>query len=260
MKRILASALGIAAFVLTVPTPSRADVVLFEDKFEGTNLDLWIGKAGAPHQGQIVTDPLNPANRVLTFTGVNFSGDMFSAAPVNLSRPRPYVLSFDFLGIPSGVENGGFIGISAAPIGDDSQQSWIGGTFPGALTAPPSVATTLTVDGRWHHYEIDFTEVVTANGLTQTLLMVEDWFNFGSVPGDAFFDNLKVFGVFDTRTVLSQVPCEGPAPGKKWKNHGAYVSTVSHLVDTYLAANIIAEEEAQEIMAAAGESDCGKKK
>lgn len=259
MKCKPASTLGIAALFVATANLSQADVILFQDKFEGTNLNQWIGKAGAPPQGQIVPDPLNPANHVLTFTGVNFSGDMFTAAPLNVSRPRQYVLSFDFLGLPSGVENGGFIGIAAAPT-SDSQQFWIGGTYPGALTAPPSVATTLVVDGAWHHYEIDFTEVVTANGLTETLLMVEDWFNFGSVPGDAFFDNIKVVGVYDLAPILAQVPCEGPAPGKKWKNHGAYVSTVSKVVEAYVAADIIVESEADEIMSAAGQSDCGKAK
>ena len=214
--------------------------------------------AGAPHQASVL-DPLNPANHVVDLQRVNFSGDLL-VAPVNLSRPRPYVLSFDFLGIPSGVENGGFIGIAAAPIGDDSQQSWVGGTFPGALTAPPSVATTLAADGQWHHYEIDFTAVLDEKDLTQAFLMLEDWFGLGSVPGDAFFDNIKVVGVYDISQVLAQVPCDGPAPGKKWKNHGDYVSTVSKVVETYLGANIIAPEEAQQILDAAGKSDCGKKK
>ena len=256
--------LGLATLLAATVSASRADITVFQEAFEGTNLVQWIGKDGVPHQGQLATDPLNPANHVLTFSGVNFYGDIFTAKPINVSRPRPYVLSFDFLGVPDPNnptrENGGFIGISAAPTTDDSLQSWIGGTFPGALTAPPSVATTLVADGQWHHYQIDFTAVLDEKDLTQAYLMLEDWFGLSSVPGDAFFDNIKVVGVYDTSPILAQVPCEGPTPGKKWKNHGDYVSTVSKVVDTYLAANIIAGEEALQIMNAAGGSDCGKKK
>jgi len=253
--------LGLATLLAAMVNPTRADITLFQENFEGTNLVQWIGKDGAPHHGQLVVDPLNPANRVLSFSGVNASGDMFTATPLNFSRPRPYVLSFDFLGVADPTrENGGFIGISAAPTGNDLLQSWIGGTFPGALTSPPSVATTLVADGQWHHFEIDFTAALDQLDLAQAYLMLEDWANFGSIPGDAYFDNIKVVGVYDINQVLSQVPCEGPAPGKKWKNHGAYVSTVSNLADTYVSANIIAEEEAEQITDAAGRSDCGKKK
>ena len=259
MKHLTLKSLSLVAVLVGMVSRAEADVILFQEKFEGTNLNQWIGKSGVPHNGQIVTDPLNPTNHVLAFTGVNFSGDIFSAAPVNLSRPRRYVLKFDFLGRPGLVENGGFIGIASAPT-SESQQFWIGGTYAGALTAPPGIATTLVVDGAWHHYEIDFTDLVTAYGLTQTLLMLEDWGNFGSVPGDAYFDNISVVGVYDINTVLAQVPCEGPAPGKKWKNHGQYVSTVSAVADLYLSANIIAPEEVKQITAIAGQSDCGNKK
>ena len=252
--------LGLSLLLTTMVT--RADITLFQENFEGTNLVQWIGKDGAPHQGQLVADPLNPANRVLSFSGVNASGDIFTATPLDCSRPRPYVLSFDFLGTPdpNGRENGGFIGISAAPTGVDDLQSWIGGTFPGALTSPPSVATTLVVDGQWHHYEIDFTAALDEMDLAQAYLVLEDWSNLGSIAGDAYFDNIKVVGVYDINQVIAQVPCAGPAPGKKWKNHGAYVSSVSKVADAYLAANIIAPEEVVQIANVAGSSDCGKKK
>lgn len=263
MKRSTKKFLGLATLFAATVSVARADITVFQENFEGTNLVQWIGKDGAPHQGQLVADPLNPANHVLTFTGVNFYGDIFTATPVNVSRPRPYVLSFDFLGVPDPNnptrENGGFIGIAAAPTANDALQSWVAGTFPGALTAPPSVATTLVADGQWRHYQIDITAALDEKDLTQAYLMLEDWFNYGSIPGDAFFDNIKVVGVYDINQVLSQVPCDGPSPGKKWKNHGAYVSTVSKLADTYLAAGIIAPEEVTQITDAAGDSNCGKK-
>ena len=262
MKNQTAKSLGLVALLVLAGNFAHADTILFQDNFEGTNLTQWIGKDGLPSNGLIVPDPLNPANHVLTFTAVNSYGDTYSAMPLNVSRSRPYILSFDFLGVPDPNnptrENGGFIGIAQAPA-SDAEHFWIAGTFPGALTVPPPVATTLIADGTWHHYDIDFTSVVVSNDLTQTLLMVEDWFNFGSVPGDAFFDNIRVVGVFDINTVLNQIPCAGPAPGKKWKNHGAYVSAVSKVAEAYLNANIIAPEEAYQITVIAGSSGCGKK-
>jgi hypothetical protein len=263
MKFQTTKSLGLAALFIAAANFAQADVILFQDKFEGTNLNQWIGKAGAPHQGQLVVDPLNPANQVLSFTGINYGGDIFSAVPVDVSRPRQYILSFDFLGLPDSSnptrENGGFLGIAnaASPL---SQLSWIGGTYAPEVNTPAPIATTLVADGQWHHYEIDFTALVEANDLTAMLLMLEDWGGFGSVPGDAFFDNICVVGAYDILPILAQVPCEGPAPGKKWKNHGAYVSAVSKVVDAYLAANIIAPEEASQIIILAGASDCGSKK
>jgi hypothetical protein len=261
MKFQTTKSLGLAALFIAAANCTQADVILFQDNFAGTNLNQWIGKAGAPHQGQLVVDPLNPANQVLGFTGVNFAGDIFSAVPLDVSRARQYVLSFDFLGLPDSGnptrENGGFLGIADAadPL---FQQSWIGGTYAPALTVPAPIATTLVADGQWHHYEIDITAVVEANDLTAIVLMLEDWGGLGSIPGDAFFDNIRLVGLYDILPILAQVPCEGPAPGKKWKNHGAYVSTVSKVVDAYVAVNIIAPEEAAQIVALAGESDCGK--
>ena len=262
MKRDVINAFGLATFLLAAANLCRADITLFQDNFESGNLNQWVGKDGAPLNGQIVADPLNPTNHVLTFTAVNSYGDMFSATPLNMSGPRRYVLSFDFLGIPDPNNpsrgNGGFIGIANEPSAS-AQEFWMAGTYLPALTVPSPVATVLTVDGAWHHYDIDFTSVVQSNGLAQTLLMLEDWNGFNSVPGDAFFDNLHVVGVFDPNTILAQVPCEGPAPGKGWKNHGAYVSSVSAVVNLYLSENLITAAEANQVMSMAGRSNCGKK-
>src|SRR6186713_1716658 len=126
MKFQITKSLGFAALFIAAANFAQADELLFQEKFESGNLDQWIGKSGAPHHGEIVTDPLNPTNHVLTFNGVNYAGDMFTAAPVDLSRPRRYVLSFDFMGIPGSVGNGGMIGVAAAPT-SDSQQFWLGG-------------------------------------------------------------------------------------------------------------------------------------
>lgn len=261
MKHSTKKFLGLATLLAASVSLTRADITVFQENFEGTNLVQWIGKDGFAHQGQLVTDPLNPANQVLSFSGVNASGDMFTAVPIDFSRPRQYVLSFDFLGTSSpAVGNGGYIGISAVASGVDALQSWIGGTPATGLNSPPSVATTLIADGQWHHYEIDFTAALDQLDLAQAYLMLEDWSNASNIAGDALFDNIKVVGVYDINQVIAQVPCAGPSPGTKWKNHGAYVSTVSKLANAYLAANIIAPEEVAQITEAAGSSDCGKKK
>ena len=56
---------------------------------------------------------------------------------------------------------------------------WLAGTYLPALTVPFPVATALAADGQWHHYEIDFTDIVIANNLTVTLQAATVQ-NFGS--------------------------------------------------------------------------------
>lgn len=50
-------------------------------------------------------------------------------------------------------------------------------------------------------------------------------------------------------------PCDGD-----WKNHGAYVSAVSHAVQNQVAAGLLTEEEGGAIVSEAARSDCGHKK
>jgi hypothetical protein len=54
-------------------------------------------------------------------------------------------------------------------------------------------------------------------------------------------------------------PCSGPASGGTWKNHGQYVSTVAHTVKAFLKEGLISEEQAEEIIEQAAQSDCGRK-
>ena len=53
------------------------------------------------------------------------------------------------------------------------------------------------------------------------------------------------------------VPCDGPASGGSWKSHGQYVSSVARVVGDFLAEGLITEDEADEIVAQAAESNCG---
>lgn len=249
--------------LLATAFAARADVVLFEDTFESGNLNQWTSKPGDTHSGAIVADPLNPTNNVLTFTAVKFGGDVFSAAPIPVSTQEKFTLSFDFLGLNQGVENGAFLGVVPAPGADPATFYWLASTYPAEINAPASAATPLTADGTWRHYEIDLTDVIAAGGWTNLHLALEDWAGLGSVPGDALFDNIRLVrvesgGGFDLSIFEQLVPCAGPAPGKKWKNHGQYVSTMSKTVSTFLNSGAITEAEADIVMEAAANSNCGK--
>ena len=59
---------------------------------------------------------------------------------------------------------------------------------------------------------------------------------------------------------ISQLcPCEQPE-GDKWKNHGAYVSCVSHAANDFVDLGLLTESEKGEIVSSAAQSSCGKKK
>ena len=250
---------GLLLILLAVATPVRAQFTLFEDSFESGNLNQWIGKLGLPHHGQIVTDPLNSANHVLTFADVNAAGDIFSASPISVDGlPRRFILSFDFLGLPIGgvppSEYGGFAGVTTDPAGI-LPHYWLAGTYLPALNVPASVATVLMADGLWHHYEVDLTEVVTANSLTSFQLMLEDWYDRGSIPGDVYFDNVRLAAPLDMEQV---VPCAGPLSSGTWRNHGQYVSAVVEVVEAYVESGLLTESEAETVIAAAAQSECGR--
>lgn len=250
-------------FLLAATTSVRAQGVLFNDSFESGNLNLWTGKSGGAHQGQLVTDPLNPINHVLTFTGVDFGGNMFSASPIALVGPRRFVLSFDFLGLPIGgvppQEYGGFTGITAPPPTPTNFIYWVAGTFPPEVNVPPPVGTVLVADGTWHHYKIDFTDVAVSNHLSGINLALEDWSGRGSVPGDVFFDNVRVVGKLDPNFFQLLVPCNGPVSGGRWGSHLQYVLAMVRAVEPFWTAKLITDEEAFFILYTALVSDCGKR-
>src|SRR5438034_2696302 len=54
-------------------------------------------------------------------------------------------------------------------------------------------------------------------------------------------------------------PCNGPASGGTWKNHGQYVSSVAHAAEDFLAQGLISQDEKDAIVAAAAQSKCGAK-
>jgi len=52
-------------------------------------------------------------------------------------------------------------------------------------------------------------------------------------------------------------PCSGPASGGTWKNHGQYISAVSQAAEVFLAQGLISEDQADEIVSQAAQSNCG---
>jgi hypothetical protein len=89
--------------------------------------------------------------------------------------------------------------------------------------------------------------------------MVEDWADHGGVPGDAFFDNIRLTSVGGSIGVDDLVPCSGPLSGGTWKNHGQYVSTVARVTRDLVRQGVITRRERSELISSAAHSDCGKK-
>jgi len=56
------------------------------------------------------------------------------------------------------------------------------------------------------------------------------------------------------------VPCAGPASGGTWRNHGAYVSSFAHAAEQFVELGLISEEQAEALVTAAGESNCGARR
>jgi len=223
-------------FSIAVIAPDE-QITLFEDQFESGSLGLWTGKNGGAIHGKIVSDPLNPANHVLTFTGVNFGGDMFSATHASVDPShQALVLSFDLLAQPLGgvvpSEYGGFAGIAANTTG--LATFWLGGTYLEALHVPPPSGTPPATDGQWHHYTIDCTGFAAANHLTSLQVVLEDWSERGSIPGDVFFDNVKLTAkLYANPMAVSPLWSSGQCSFEVWGSSGVgyAVWSSTNLVD-----------------------------
>ena len=57
----------------------------------------------------------------------------------------------------------------------------------------------------------------------------------------------------DGCSISQLVPCGGP-----WKNHGQYVSSMTHMAGEFLKAGLITREQKDAIVSAAARSGCGK--
>ncbi len=165
----------------------------FSDDFEGT-LSQWTGLYGGPYEAAIVPDPLNSGHgNVVTFTALHNARGLIATAN-ELSFTGPFVISFDYLGLPglggTAGDLGGFVGVTRSlldPGNEGTGHIWLAGTqddYPG----PPGLVTTLIDDGAWHHYTIQSSAVP----FSSFYMMFEDFAYPAGVPGDAFFDNITV--------------------------------------------------------------------
>jgi hypothetical protein len=165
----------------------KQQVSVFADDFE-SGLGAWTGKNGGSHSGTIVSDPIRPNNKVLTFTNVVGAGDIFTVTQFALDPNYNYVISFEYLGLPkSGSipgDLGGYAGLSEDLPG---RQAWYYGT--GTISGATDV---LVDDGKWHSYTYCFRSNVTFYSIgggsgSNVHLMFEDVIG---VTGDVFFDRI----------------------------------------------------------------------
>jgi hypothetical protein len=174
---------------LALVTPTEAaTVTLFFDDFE-SDLSEWVGKSGTTSDahGVIVPDPLQ-SDQALTFTQLNGAGDIFGPITPVDSPTNQYRLSFDYLGLFQGEGNpddlGGFIGTTAG---------WLAGTSNAS-----NGGNILQDNGQWNSYSFLF----EADAPVQ--VRIEDFSGSGGIPGDAYFDNVRL------EAVLPETPVPEP--------------------------------------------------
>lgn len=181
MTNLKRSLCGAVSFLFVGNIASAA--AFFFDDFEA-GLGQWTGQGGGAHFTQVVADPLNPANHVINFLMLASGGNIFSSAAFPAVPPQ-YTLSFDYLGIeiPGSVPGdlGGFAGLS---VGLPGTHYWLAGT----IDSYPGTTQNLIDDGAWHHYSIGF----TSPGGAALHVMLEDFLGSHGVPGDAYFDNVRL--------------------------------------------------------------------
>jgi len=171
--------------VLAIAAPI-ASAVNFSDDFEGGSLSpaLWLING----HGQIVTDPLNASNHVLSFSALGAGGDIFSV-PLDLSAPE-ISLSFDYLGLDStpsvGTNTGGFVIV-------DLPNSFLGFSLLGTSSAGnPKLSDMLNLaPGVWHHISVTFAPSLVAAG-DGSKITFEQWVSSPNAAGNAFFDNIQL--------------------------------------------------------------------
>jgi hypothetical protein len=185
--RRLIVGLGIA---WVFPTLSSRAQVLFSEDFEN-GLGRWTGQGGGAHSGILVSDPLNSGRgNVLTFTGVTGGGDVLMLDSV--AAPSPFVIRFDYLGLPDAGsvpgDLGGFLGITDGLA--------VGGSWLASTSSDWPQTFQLVDDGQWHTVELP------QDGFDGSFrLGLEDWAGSFGIAGDAFFDRIQVQAVPEPSTL-----------------------------------------------------------
>lgn len=187
LRPITQAALGL---FLTLGLGAAQAGLIFQDNFENG-----LAKWSPVQSGQIVNDPFNGSNKVLSFRSEGSGGDTFTTQPYMAGGS--YYLSFDVLGTCAnpGGNCGAFIGIDQFPGGE----IWIAGDN----TYSP-VSYRMVNNGSWQHFEFAFTANV--NGTFR--LKVEDFVS-GAAAGDVFFDNICI----STNAGDAGCPRRLPEPG-----------------------------------------------
>jgi hypothetical protein len=92
--------------------------------------------------------------------------------------------------------------------------------------------------------------------------LAPDWSRIGTdiTHQGPFNASFSLSGVTGAEAIVNElVPCSGPASGGTWKNHGEYVSSVAHAVQSLANQGCISQQEKGQIVSAAARSSCGKK-
>jgi len=153
-------------------------------------------------------------------------------------------------------------------------------TFNGFKADGSTVSATFTLDGiidgtgpradfQTFSFESDFSSVVRVEVPTQGYSLDNLVISFNPVDGDGDgvpddedeCPNTESGAVVDEHgcSIAQLVPCEGPTTGGRWKNHGQYVSIVAENIESFLTQGRITPSQAEAILEAAAQSDCGKK-
>ena len=183
--------LYVVASILLWGTFSSAETLFFDDFENG--LDNWTGKNYTVPTAKIVDDPVNDGHgKVVTFTKKVIEGDIYTKIIINnLPINKPYILEFDYLGIPvrkSKEGNGGYIGYSrnTNPGAGPSNHRWVGGTKSNYSIYRGDQYQFIKDNGKWNHYKVD----LSATDFPDFVLMLEDYLYARGVAGDAYFDNI----------------------------------------------------------------------
>jgi hypothetical protein len=180
---------GAIMIAVCLTGPANATPLFFDD-FEGG-----LGKWSPNEFGQIVADPLNGSNSVLSFSQTNTGGDAFTSTTSALVAGQQYAVSFDFYGLSlANTSSGGYAGISA---GTPGSHAWYAGTAPTSFLTVPDPLILADDVGAWQHYTYVFTAPIVLQGASTSAirLMFEDFAFSGLTAGNAYFDNVALNAV-----------------------------------------------------------------